>query len=78
MVLFAARESIQEALGFSLFEIVFGQTVRGRLKLLKEAWLGEETTMNLLNHVSDYGEKLHTATELVKDNLKSAQQKMKV
>ena len=34
--------------------------------------------MNLLDHVSDLHEKLHTVTELVKDNLKSAQQKMTV
>ena len=78
MVLFAARESIQDALGFSPFELVSGRTVRGPLKLLKEAWLGEDTTMNLLDHVSDHCEKLHTATELSKDNLKSAQRKMKV
>ena len=39
LVLFAARESIQEALGFSPFELVFGKTVRSPLKLLKEAWL---------------------------------------
>ena len=78
LALFAARESMQEALGFSPFELVFGRTVRGPLKLLKEAWLGEDTTMNLLDHVSDLHKKIHTATELAKDNLKSAQQKMKV
>ena len=62
LVLFAACESIQETLGFSPFELVFGQTVHGPLKLLKEAWLGEDTTMNLLDHVSDLCEKLHTAS----------------
>ena len=77
-MLFSALESIQEALGFSLFELVFGRRVHGPLKLLKEAWLGEDTTMNLLDHVSDLCEKLHTATELAKDNLKSAQRKMKL
>ena len=78
LVLFAAHESIQEALGFSPFELVLGCTLCGPLKLFKEAWLGEDTTMNLLDHVSDLHEKLQTATELVKDNLKSAQWKMKV
>ena len=34
--------------------------------------------MNLLNYESGLCEKLHTATKLVKDNLKSAQWKMKV
>ena len=78
LVLFATCESIQEALGFSPFKLIFGRTVRGPLKLFKEAWLGEDTTMNLLDHVSDLCEKLHIVTELVKDNLKLAQRKMKV
>jgi hypothetical protein len=39
LVLFAAREAVQESLGFSPFELVFGYTVRGPLKLLKEKWL---------------------------------------
>ena len=53
LVLFAARESVQESLGFSPFELVFGRVVRGPLKLLKEAWLAEENTINLLDHISD-------------------------
>ena len=36
LLLFAARESIQDSLGFSPFELVFGHSVRGPLKLLKE------------------------------------------
>ena len=36
LLLFAARESVQESLGFSLFELVFGHTVGGPLKLPKE------------------------------------------
>ena len=35
LLLFAAREAVQETLGFSPFELVFGRTVRGPLKLLK-------------------------------------------
>ena len=34
LLLFAARESVQELLGFSPFELVFGHTVRGPLDLL--------------------------------------------
>ena len=39
LLLFAVRESVQESLGFSPFELVFGHTVRGPLKLLKEKLL---------------------------------------
>jgi len=37
LLLFAVRESIQDSLGFSPFELVFGHSVHGPLKVLKEA-----------------------------------------
>jgi hypothetical protein len=40
---------LQESLGFSPFELVFGHAVRGPLKLLKEKWLrvsGEDDNMS--------------------------------
>lgn len=61
---------MQEALGFSPFELVFERTVRGPLKLLKEAWLAEENTTSLLDYVSDIHDKLSTATQLAQANLK--------
>ena len=39
LLLFAVRESVQESLGFTPFELVFGLTVRGPLKFLKEKFL---------------------------------------
>ena len=36
LLLFAVRDSVQESLGFSPFELVFGHSVRGPLKLYKE------------------------------------------
>ncbi len=36
LVLFAVRETVQESLGFSPAELVFGHQVRGPLKVLKE------------------------------------------
>ena len=36
LLLFAVRESVQESLGFSLFELVFCHAVQGPLLLLKE------------------------------------------
>ena len=39
LLLFAVRESVQESLGFSPFELVFGHSIRGPLKLLKETFL---------------------------------------
>ena len=46
---FVVSKSVQESLNFSSFELVFGHTVRGTLKLLKEKFLSqEETLLNLL------------------------------
>ena len=36
LLLFEVRESVQESLGFSPFDLVFGYLVRGPVKLLKE------------------------------------------
>ena len=44
LFLFAIKESVQASLGFSPFELVFGHTVRGPLKLLKEKFLSQEDT----------------------------------
>ena len=77
MLLFAVREAFQESLGFSPFELVFGHTVRGPLKLLKEKWLCEDTDINLLDYVSGFKHKLTRACEIARENLKQSQVKMK-
>ena len=53
LLLFAARESMQESLGFSPFELVFGHTVRGPLKLLKEKLL-QSAIMSLVIFCSTF------------------------
>ena len=77
LLLFAAREVVQEILSFSPFELVFGRTVRGPLKLLKEKWLNDETDMNLFNYVSKFKQMLNRASEVLRENLKEAQIKIK-
>ncbi|PIK45565.1 hypothetical protein BSL78_17560 [Apostichopus japonicus] len=77
LLLFSAREAVQETLGFSPFELVFGRTVRGPLKLLKEKWLNDEIDTNLLDYVSKFKYRLNRANEIARDNLKEAQSKMK-
>ena len=79
LLLFAVRESVQESLGFSPFELVFGHSVRGPLKLLKENWLSEKTEgLNLLDYVSKFRSRLKSACELAQQNLKYSQSKMKL
>ena len=71
-------ESVQEPLGFSPFELAFGHSVRGPLKL-KENWLSEKTeSLNLLDYVSKFRNKLKKACELAQQNLKNSESKMKM
>ncbi len=53
LVLFAVRESVQESLGFSPAEMVFGHTLRGPLKVLKDQMLEDKTEKrtNVLDYV---------------------------
>ena len=78
LLLFAAREAVQEALGFSPFELVFGHEVRGPLKMLKETWMSEESPMGLLEYVSTFRDRLSKARELARQNLERLQSRMKV
>ena len=77
MLLFATREVVQQSLGFSPFELVFGHTVRGPLKVIKEEWLKETETQNLLDYVSNFNYRLHKACEMARTHLIEAQIKMK-
>ena len=78
LLLFAVRESVQESIGFSPFELVLGHSVRGPLKLLKEKFLSnDETPLNLLQYVSDFRNRLSWACEVARSNLKTCQGKMK-
>ena len=69
---------MQESLGFSPFELVFGDTVRGPLKLLKEKLISSSSEyINLLQYVSDFRTKLFRACELARANLSSSQKCIK-
>ena len=75
LLLFAVRESVQESLGFSPFELVFGHTVRGPLKLLKEKFLSnDDSSLNLLQYVSDFKDRLSKACEAARTNLVSTKE----
>ena len=77
MFLFAVREAVQKSLGFSPFELVFGRTVIGPLKLLKENWLASEPPTNLLDQVSDLRHRLTSACKLALKNMRVSQSRMK-
>ena len=79
LLLFAVRESVQESLGFSPFELVFGHAVRGPLLLLKEKWLDEDPEkISVLKYVATFKDRLFRAGQIAKRNLQESQSKMKV
>ena len=73
------QESVQESLGFSPFELVFGHAVRGPLLLLKEKWLDEDPEkISVLKYVATFKDRLFRAGQMAKRNLQESQSKMKV
>lgn len=80
LLLFAIREAVQESLGFSPAELVFGHTVRGPLKMLKENLLSLESNpkVNVIDYVSKFRERLHKACSVARESLKVAQKKNEV
>lgn len=76
-LLFAAREAPSESLGFSPFELLFTHSVRGPMQVLKEAWIGQQTTQGLLTTVTELKERLRRSWELAKENLLVAQGRFK-
>ncbi len=79
LVLFAAREAVQDSLGFSPADLVFGHTVRGPLKMLKENILDHESSVKttVLDYVSKFRDRLHKACTMARDSLLHAQVTMK-
>lgn len=74
-VLFAAREAVQESLGFSPFELVFGHPV---LKLIKERWVNDEPMPNNMSeYVAKMRKTLSEARELVRDHQENSQKTIK-
>lgn len=51
-LLFAIRDSVNESIGFSPFELVYGHEVRGHLKMVKEKLLEPKEPSEVLQHVA--------------------------
>ena len=83
-LLFAYREVPQESLGFSPFELLYGRTVRGPMRILKEIWTKEGTepevklTYQYVLELQDrLQETLQETFEVAKQELSKSQGKQK-
>ena len=78
LLLFAVRETVQESLGFSPFELIYGHSVRGPLKIVQERLIGNvDETVTILDYVSEFRDRLNRARDMARKNLVKAQAKMK-
>ena len=79
-VLFAYREVPQASTGFSPFELLYGRTVNGPVKLLKELWtnVGDADDLhNTYEYVTRLRNRLEETCSLVENSLKEASVKYK-
>ncbi len=76
-LLLVAREVIQESTGFCPNDLVFGHKVWGPLALLRDNWAEVQPPQNLIEYVNGFRYKLYKAQEVARENLVSAQGKMK-
>ncbi|XP_066957632.1 uncharacterized protein [Macrobrachium rosenbergii] len=76
-LLFAFRSTPSLSLGFSPFNLVFGHCVRGPLDVVKESWEGDVPHINLLDYVSNLGDKLTKAWKFAGENMLKSQKRMK-
>ena len=74
---FASRDSIQESLGFTPFELVFGHKVRGPLGLLKDKCFNRKSPEDIFIYIAKMKERLRRAVRVAQDNLRNSQIKMK-
>ncbi len=58
-------------------ELVFGHTVHGQLRVVKEGWPKETEQCNLLDYMGDFKYRLNTACDVGPKKLKESQHKMK-
>ena len=73
-LMFAVRDTVQETLGFTPFELVFGHGVRGPLKALKEVILEKSNDdRNVLLYVQEFRERLTEAWQFAHENWEKVQ-----
>ena len=79
-LLFAYRETPQESLGFSPFELLYGRTVRGPMSILKDLWtddVPEPEVRTTYQYVLDLKDRLETVSEIASKELEKSSSRYK-
>ncbi|XP_033098347.1 uncharacterized protein K02A2.6-like [Anneissia japonica] len=80
LLLFAVRETPQESLGFSPFELLYGRHVRGPMAILKELWTGgvqTGETKTTYQYVLDLRNRLEETCQAAREALKVSAKRYK-
>ena len=67
----------QASTGFSPFELVYGQDIRGPLDVLKEGWQQQNPENDIINYVNKVYQRLEEANHIVQESMIRAQTKQK-
>ena len=79
-LLFAYRETPQESLGFSPFELLYARTVRGPMSILKDLWtddVPEPEVRTTYQYVLDLKDRLETVSEIARKELEKSSSRYK-
>ena len=79
-LLFAIREVLQESLGFSPFELLYGRNVKGPMTILRELWSGEapdEQVLSTYQYIFELRDRFEQTCNLAHENIKKVQIKQK-
>ena len=77
-ILFAIRDSVQESLGYSPFELGHGYELRNPLKIAKEQWEDPETEPETVaNYVGNLQKRLESARKTAENHTSKSQEKMR-
>jgi transposase InsO family protein len=77
-LLFAYREVPQESLGFSPFQLLYGRTVKGPIKVLRQIWTEEEESEEVkttAQYIVDLRNKMEETCQIARENLCQASKK---
>ena len=77
LLLFAARNHVQDSLGYSAFDVVFGNHIRGPLEMIKSALEDNTHNVDIDTYVDNLHTELRNVQQFANKNLQSSQDIMK-
>ena len=77
-MMFALRDSVHEGHGFTPFELLYGRSIRGPMKILKELWTNEEMqdeTKDVYNYMIELQERIQETCKVAQQEILKTQKK---